>query len=98
MTTANQYEDISNPDVIKKYDKQSVHFPDTDTRLDAEKAVEFVEKLPKILRYILRASFGLGVEDPVSDAMISGVMGKSEDWVYRKRQEGLMRLREMMTK
>lgn len=94
--TPPRYEDISNPDVIKKFDRQSVHFPDTDTIIDSNIVVGILAKLSEPHRFILQASFGIGDTDKHSDKEIAAIFEQDVDWVYQKKVEGMRKLREMV--
>jgi DNA-directed RNA polymerase specialized sigma24 family protein len=88
-------EDISDPDVQKKADRESVHFPDIDLKLDCEKAVELAERLSEPYKSVIIFSFGI-YDEPVSDKDLAIRYKKSVDWVYRTRQTGLLKLRTIM--
>jgi DNA-directed RNA polymerase specialized sigma24 family protein len=93
-------ESLSNPSVVKQYDKQSMKLPDNDIKLDYEKALSFIYKLPIMDRHLILMYYNIGdigVTD-CTDKVLAKVAfeNKSEDWVRQKRLAALQKLREMM--
>jgi DNA-directed RNA polymerase specialized sigma24 family protein len=89
-------EDITNPDVIRKYDKQVSYNPNIDVKLDAEKAVHFVNQLPNPYRFILIMTFGLEDNPQFTEKELSESMQKSAQWVERTKKLALDKLKIMM--
>lgn len=92
-------EDNQNKEYISDVKKGSISFPDLDTKLDAEKAVQMLTRLPQPYGIILEASFGVGRfknSSEISDVDISKKFNKSTDWVYRQKKKGLQLLKNLM--
>lgn len=91
-------EDITNLDVIRKYDKQASYKPNLDVKLDAEKAVHLVNQLPNPYRFILLMTFGLEDNPQFTEKELATSMNKSEDWVCKTKKQALNKLKNMMEK
>jgi RNA polymerase sigma factor (sigma-70 family) len=89
-------EDISDPNVIRKVDKQTIVYPTTDIKLDAEKAVHLVNQLPATEKFVLIMTFGLEDNPKFTERELATLMKKPEVWVYRTKKKALIKLRAMI--
>ena len=89
-------EDISDPSVIRKYDKQSVQYPNIETKLDAEKAVHLVNRLPNPYRFVLIMTFGLEDNPQFTEQELAALMKKTRQWVSNTKKLALVKLKILM--
>jgi DNA-directed RNA polymerase specialized sigma24 family protein len=89
-------EDISDPVVVKRYDKQNVIQPNIDVLLDTEKAVHLVNCLPEPYKLIIQSTFGIGDNLQLTEKDLAYLLQKSPDWVNRKKNQALLKLKAIM--
>lgn len=89
-------EDISDPKIVQRYDKQSAVQPNIDILLDAEKAVHLVNRLPDPYKFILTHTFGLGDNLIFTERELAYLLGKSKGWIYDTKQQALEKLKAVM--
>lgn len=88
--------DIDDPSVRRLAEKSNVHFPDLDTKLDAEKAVSLTYKLSLSDALFVHNMFGLLSETPRTIKQMAELLDKSESWVEHNKRRILNKLKTMM--
>lgn len=91
-----RHEDIDDPGVVRKIDKQIWQTPNVDTLLDAELAVKFVNRLANPYKFILLMTFGVDGNPQFTEEELATHFSKSREWVSKKRIKALKMLKEMM--
>ena len=86
-------EDIDNPNIIRKCNKQTYYELDVDKQLDMDKAVHLVNSLPDPYKTVLTATFGYIT---YTEKDLANMLGKTERWVKRIKFQGLQKLRKLM--
>lgn len=89
-------EDIDKPSVRRAVEKTYVHFPDLDTKIDAEKAALLTSNLPVGDAIFIQNLFGIDCE-PHTATEMARVLDVSEDKIDRRKKRILARLKFMMT-
>jgi RNA polymerase sigma factor (sigma-70 family) len=89
-------EDISDPGVVKKIDRQQIRQPSVDILIDATKAIECLNSLSSLHQFILESFFGLGGTTRHTETEIGELYGKDRYWVHREKEKALKELKEMM--
>jgi DNA-directed RNA polymerase specialized sigma subunit len=89
-----KFDDISDPNIIRKIDSKQSYISNIEVLLDSNKALQVLSSLSEPYKFVVSASFGIDSE--LSDKEIANILNKSIPWVYRTRQEGLKRLRKIM--
>ncbi len=91
-------EDITEPSVVRKVDKQTVVYPTVDVKIDAEKAVHLVNQLPRIEKYVLIMTFGLEDNPQFTERELAELMKRPEVWVARVKKRALLKLNTIMNR
>jgi DNA-directed RNA polymerase specialized sigma24 family protein len=91
-----RFEDISDPSVLRKYDKQTSYQPDLDTKIDADKAVHLMNQLPEPHRFVLTMLFGLEGNKQYTEEELAEFMSQPRDYIKRIKKVGLARLKNLM--
>lgn len=87
--------DIDNPSVRREADKVRVHFPNLDDKIDADTAVSLLSRFPPSDQFLIVSLFGLD-NNTYTAKQVGQVLGKSEDWVDKRKKLILKKLKAIM--